>query len=107
MPMPEDVMFTLEINSIPVAVTKGSESEARAAFSANEFRRGLQSRLCEGVPLWDGRDPLLVRAATAAEIRAFVEYAEKMGFEDEEEGEIVLYLRPIDAPEEFDETQDG
>ena len=51
--------------------------------------------------------PLLVRAATAAEIRAFVEYAEKMGFEDEEEGEIVLYLRPIDAPEEFDETQDG
>lgn len=100
-------MFTLEINSTPVAVTKGSESEARSVFAANEFRRGLQSKLCEGVPLWNGRDPLAVRAARPAEIRAFVEYAEKMGFEDDEEGEIVLYLRPVDTPEEFDETQDG
>jgi hypothetical protein len=36
-----------------------------------------------------------------------VEYAEKLGFEDEEEGEIILYLVPIDTPDEFDETQDG
>ena len=41
------------------------------------------------------------------EVCAFVLYAEKMGFEDEEEGEIVLYLQPIDTPGEHDESQEG
>ncbi len=100
-------MFTLTAAGQPIAVTKGNESEARAAFSDPEFRARLRSLESEGDPLWNGTDPLQVRPATASEARALVEYAEKMGLEDEEEGEIVLYLRPVDAPDEFDETQDG
>ena len=57
--------------------------------------------------LWNGTDSLRLRDATPSEVRAFVEDAEKMGFDDEEEGEVVLYLQPIDTPGEYDESQDG
>lgn len=40
-------------------------------------------------------------------VRAFVEDADKLGFEDEGEGEFVLYLQPRDADDDFDESQDG
>jgi hypothetical protein len=36
-----------------------------------------------------------------------VQYAERMGLEDEQEGEIILYLQPVDTAEDVDETQDG
>jgi hypothetical protein len=100
-------MFTLEVGGAPVAVTKGNESEARALFESAAFRDKLRALESDGRPLWNGADPFRIRAASPAEIRAFVQYAETLGFEDEEEGEIVLYLRPIETPDEFDETQDG
>ncbi len=61
----------------------------------------------DGHPLWNRTDRLTIRPATGSEVHALVEYAEKLGFDDEEEGEIILYLVPIDTPDEFDETQDG
>ena len=100
-------MFTLEIGGRPVAMTKGNEGEARAAFAADEFKSGLQTKTADGVPLWNGVDSFRVREATPSEVRAFVQYAEKMGYDDEEEGEIVLYLQPVDTAEDFDESQDG
>jgi hypothetical protein len=100
-------MFTLEIGGTPTAVTKGNEGEARAIFEGTEFRTGLLTKESDGRPLWNGVDRFDLRPASDAEIRAFVQYAEKMGLEDDEEGEIILYLRPVDASDEFDETQDG
>jgi hypothetical protein len=100
-------MFTLEIAGAPVAVTKGNESEAHALFASTAFTDKLRTLESDGRPLWNGADPFRIRAASAAEIRAFVQYAETLGFEDEEEGDIVLYLRPIETPDDFDETQDG
>jgi hypothetical protein len=100
-------MFTLEIGGTPTAVTKGNEGEARAIFEGTAFKKGLLTKESDGRPLWNGVDRFDVRPASDAEIRAFVQYAEKMGLEDEEEGEIVLYLRPVDSSDEFDETQDG
>jgi hypothetical protein len=100
-------MFTLEVAGAPVAVTKGNESEAQALFGAAAFTDKLRILESDGRPLWNGADPFRIRPASAAEIRAFVQYAETLGFEDEEEGEIVLYLRPIETPDDFDETQDG
>jgi hypothetical protein len=100
-------MVTLEADGTPVAVTKGNEGEARAIFESPEFRQKLRSLESDGQPLWNGAGQLTIRLASTAEIRAFVQYAETLGFEDEEEGEIILYLQPIDTPDEFDETQDG
>ena len=100
-------MFTLEADGTPVAVTKGNEGEARAIFESAEFKEKLRSLESDGRPLWNGNGHLTIRPASTAEIRAFVQYAETLGFEDEEEGEIILYLRPIDTPDECDETQDG
>ena len=100
-------MFTLEVAGAPVAVTKGNESEAHALFGSAAFTEKLRTLESNGRPLWNGADPFRIRAASAAEIRAFVQYAETLGFEDEEEGDIVLYLRPIETPDDFDETQDG
>lgn len=100
-------MFTLEIGGAPVAVTKGNEGEARALFEDAAFKDKLRTLESDGRSLWNGTDVFRIRPASGAEIRAFVQYAETLGFEDEEEGEIVLYLRPIETPDEFDETQDG
>lgn len=100
-------MFTLEVDGEPVAVTKGNRGEARAIFEGAEFKDKLRRMESDGQPLWGGGDRFTIRPASPSEIRAFVQYAETLGFEDEEEGEIVLYLRPIDTPGEFDETQDG
>jgi hypothetical protein len=100
-------MFTLEVDGAPIAVTKGNEGEARAIFESAEFRNKLRRMESDGEPLWNGGGQFTIRPATTAEIRAFVQYAETLGFDDEEEGEIILYLRPIDTPDEFDETQDG
>ena len=100
-------MFTLEIRGTPTAVTKGNEGEARAIFEGTDFKKGLLMKESDGRPLWNGVDRFEVRPAVDAEIRAFVHYAEKLGLEDEEEGEIILYLRPVDTSDEFDETQDG
>jgi len=100
-------MFTLEILGTPIAVTKGNESEARAAFEDPEFKRRLLLMESDGKPLWNGTDPLKVRRATPAEVHAIVQYAERMGLEDEQEGEIILYLQPVDTAEDVDETQDG
>jgi hypothetical protein len=100
-------MFTLEIDGAPVAVTKGNESEARAIFEGAEFKDKLRKMESDGRPLWNGADGFRIRPASAAEIHAFVQYAETLGFEDDEEGDIVLYLQRIDTPDEFDETQDG
>ena len=100
-------MFTLEADGTPIAVTKGNEGEARAIFESAEFRTKLRAMESDGQPLWNGAGQLTIRPASRAEIRAFVQYAETLGFDDEEEGEIILYLTPIDTPDEFDETQDG
>ncbi len=100
-------MFTLEADGTPVAVTKGNAGEAHAIFDNAEFRNKLRSMESDGRPLWNGAGQFRIRPASGAEIRAFVQYAETLGFEDEEEGEIILYLKPIDTPDEFDETQDG
>lgn len=100
-------MFTLEVAGAPVAVTKGNESEAQALFGSAAFTNKLRTLESDGRPLWNGTEPFRTRPASAAEIRAFVQYAEALGFEDEEEGDIVLYLRPIETPDDFDETQDG
>jgi hypothetical protein len=100
-------MFTLEVDGAPVAVTKGNPGEARAIFDGSEFRDKLRKMESDGRPLWNGSGRFTIRPASAAEIRAFVQYAETLGFEDEEEGDLILYLRPIDSPDEYDETQDG
>jgi hypothetical protein len=100
-------MFTLEVDGAPVAVTKGNEGEAHAIFDSAEFKEKLRRMESDGKPLWNGGEGWRIRPASRAEIRAFVQYAETLGFDDEEEGEIILYLRPIDTPDEFDETQDG
>ena len=100
-------MFTLEADGGPIAVTKGNRAEAQAIFDGAEFRQKLRSMESDGTPLWNGGGRLSIRPASASEIRAFVQYAETLGFDDEEEGEIILYLRPIDTPDAFDETQDG
>jgi hypothetical protein len=100
-------MFTLEVNGTPIAVTKGNEGEARAVFEDPAFEQKLRGLESNGRPLWNGTDLLSVRPASRAEVRALVEYADKLGFDDEEEGEIVLYLVPLDSSDEFDETQDG
>jgi hypothetical protein len=100
-------MFTVEVDGAPVAVTKGNSGEARAIFEGTEFKDKLRKMESDGRPLWNGSSQFTIRPASAAEIRAFVQYAETLGFEDEEEGDIILYLRPIDSPDEFDETQDG
>ena len=57
-------MFTLEIGGRPIAMTKGNEGEARAAFAADEFKSGLPTKSADGVPLWNGADPFRVREAT-------------------------------------------
>jgi hypothetical protein len=100
-------MYTLEIEGTPVAVTKGNEGEARAIFDGQEFKTKLRGMTSDGRPLWTGAGGFRIRPATGPEIRAFVQYAEALGFEDEEEGDIILYVQPIDSPDEFDETQDG
>jgi hypothetical protein len=100
-------MFTLEVNGTPLAVTKGNESEARAIFDSVDFKAKLRAMERDGKALWNGVDRFRIRPASASEIRALVQYAETLGFEDEEEGEVILYLQPIDTGDEFDETQDG
>ena len=84
-------------------------TRARLTLSSRSaaFTEKLRTLESNGRPLWNGADPFRIRPASAAEIRAFVQYAETLGFEDEEEGDIVLYLRPIETPDDFDETQDG
>lgn len=100
-------MFTLEVDGAPVAVTKGNRGEARVIFEGAEFRDKLRRMESDGQSLWSGGGHFSIRPASPSEIRAFVQYAETLGFEDEEEGEIILYLKPIDSEGEFDETQDG
>ena len=104
---PDTPMFTLEVGGTPIVVTKGNEGEARAVFQDPAFQQKLRGLESNGRPLWNGSDLVEIRPASRSEIRALVEYADKLGFDDEEEGEIVLYLVPIDSQEEFDETQDG
>jgi hypothetical protein len=101
-------MFTLEIDGRAIAVTDADHDEAHALLQSDEFKQDLLTLEGEEGPLWDGRAPLSVRAATDDEIAEFeaVEDEEDMedGLSDEDEdGPLIMFLVPINAPEEDDD----
>jgi hypothetical protein len=80
-------MYTLEINGTALVVTNAAEDDARALLQSEDFKSDLQSLTREGRPLWDGRSPMTIRAATAEEAESFEEAMDDDEYEDEAEEE--------------------
>ena len=91
-------MFTLEINGTAIAVVHADETETRNLLDDEDFKEDLQSLTSEGEPLWNGRDPFVLRPATEAEIEAAEEEDE-----DDMEGDIlVAFIVPVDEDDNDD-----
>jgi len=117
-------MFTLEIGGRAIAVIDTDEEDARELVTSEPFRADLQRLLSDDLPLWDGKAPLTVRAATEAEIAEFDESEDEPGedddvedadaeADDEEDDEdedddaaVVLFLVPITDPDEDEDAED-
>ena len=93
-------MFTLEIGGKAIAVTDAEEAEARELFESEEFRDDLKAMESDGAPLWDGKAPLTVRAASDEERADFEEMEEDEDEDDEEDGSLIVFLVPIDTDED-------
>jgi len=97
-------MFTLEIAGRPVAITDANEAQAQAIFESDEFKQDLTAMTSEGTPLWDGRAPLNVRAASQEEITAFqipdLDVDDDFDDDEGEDGLFVTFLMPIDHDRE-------
>lgn len=100
-------MFTLEIAGRPVAVIGGEEEEARDIVESEAFQDDLRRLLHDAVPLWDGAAELSLRPASEEEIAEFeADFAEEEDEdEDDEEALEVMFLVPINDPDE-DEEED-
>jgi hypothetical protein len=95
-----EAMFTLEIDSRPIATTDAEEPQARDIFESDEFRQDLTVMTSEGTPLWDGQAPLTIRPASEQEVAAFAAPELDVDDDDEDEddgdGVFVTFLVPID-----------
>ena len=100
-------MFTLEINGRAVAVIHADEENARELIDDEDFQDDLGSLESDGVPIWNGSDPLTLRPATPAEAEAADAGADldADGDADESEGElVVVFIVPLD---DDDDALDG
>ncbi|HEY8381346.1 MAG TPA: hypothetical protein VIL09_04255 [Microvirga sp.] len=99
-------MFTLEINGTALVVTNADEEQAKELFQSDDFKDDLKSLTRDGTPLWDGKAPLNVRAASEDEIDAFDEALNDEAYEDDEEEDEdeesldVVFLVEIDDEDE-------
>ncbi|PHK95176.1 hypothetical protein CR162_09445 [Pseudoroseomonas rhizosphaerae] len=106
-------MFTLEIAGRPIAVIGADEEEARDIVESEAFQADLRRLLHDATPLWDGEATLALRPATEEEIADFQsgeddeedadEEGEEDGGEDDEDDEDaleVMFLVPINDPDE-------
>ena len=93
-------MFTLEIDSRPIAITDAEEAQARDIFESDEFKQDLTAMTSDGTPLWDGQASLIIRPASDQEVAAFEVPEFDVDDDDEEDAEddgvFVTFLVPID-----------
>jgi hypothetical protein len=99
------MIFVLEIKGIAVlAFDADNMDDARAYAADREERQDLTELTSNGAPLWNGTDAIGARAATPAEADLFEEQREAdWGEEPHADAEdFVVYLVPLDEPEEDD-----
>ncbi|PWC28528.1 hypothetical protein [Teichococcus aestuarii] len=100
-------MFTLEIAGRPIAVIGADEEEARDIVESEAFQADLRRLLHDATPLWDGQAALTLRPATEEEAADFQsdegedeEEDEEDEDEDDEDALEVMFLVPINDPDE-------
>jgi len=97
------MIFVVEIKGTAVLAFEADNMDDAHAFAANAAERAdLTELTSNGAPLWNGKDEIGVRSATAAEGDLFEEHR---GEDWEEEPhadpeDFVVYLVPLDDPEE-------
>lgn len=103
------MIFVLEIKGTAIlAFEADSLDEARAYAQSAGEEEDLTELTSNGAPLWNGRDPISVRAATVEEADLFEEEREA-DWEDEPHADaedFLVYLVPLDEPEEDDEDEE-
>jgi len=96
------MIFVLEINGAAVlAFDADSLEDARTYAASTEEREDLTELTSNGAPLWNGKDAIAVRSATAAEADLFEE-RRKADWEDEphiDREDFIVYLVPLDEPD--------
>jgi len=105
-------MFTLDIAGKAIAITDADEAQARELFNSEPFKDDIQAMESEGEPLWDGKAPLTVRAASKDELEAFEEAMQgdddadgaAANDDQDEDGINVVFLVSVD---EFDDEDDA
>jgi hypothetical protein len=106
------MIFVLEIKGTPVmAFDADNMDDARAYAEDPEEREDLKELTSNGLRLWNGTDPIDVRAATEDEADLFEEMRED-DWEEEPHADpedFAVYLVPlddIDGDDEEDEDED-
>ena len=103
------MIFVLEIKGTAVlAFEAESLDDARAYAQSAAEEEDLTELTSNGAPLWNGSDPISVRVATNEEADLFEEEREA-DWEDEphaDEEDFMVYLVPLDEPEEDEEEEE-
>jgi hypothetical protein len=91
-------MWTIVAGTMAIAVTDASEEAANALLDDPDLRDDLTMLRSGGVQLWDGLQPLVLRAATQDEIAEFDDTfaADEEPDEDDDGGASLVFLLDLD-----------
>ena len=96
------MIFVLEIKGVAVLAFEADNMDDARATAANAGEReDLTQLMSNGVPLWNGKDQISVRAATEAETDLF-EAQRKEDWEHEPHADpedFEVFLVPLDEPD--------
>jgi hypothetical protein len=100
------MIFVLEIKGTAIlAFEADNMDDAQAYAGSAEEHEDLTELTSDGVPLWNGKDPITTRVATEAEKELFEESREE-DWEEEPHADpedFLVYLVPLDEPDDEEE----
>jgi hypothetical protein len=97
------MIFVLQIKGTGIlAFDADSLEDAQAVADDVEEREDLTELTSNGAPLWNGKDAISVRVATAAEAALFEEQRDEDWNEEPhtDREDFAVYLVPLDEPDE-------
>ena len=96
-PQQRSRVYVIGVNSHAlVAFEAISRREANELCKEHWFREELLSLHSDNLPIWNGKEPLMVRAAEPAEIQEY-QKAQAGADHKEADGILLAYLIPLDG----------
>jgi hypothetical protein len=104
-------LFTIEVAGRPLLVFPEKDSQAAEELAANSIGPDLQDFEEDGEPLWDGEEPLIVRAANESESaiwdQGLAEAKSSGDSADFDPDSYAVLLVEVDAEDEDDEEDEA